>query len=84
MIQLTNLSKSFGGQTLFKNLNLKVTSNQKIGLIGRNGTGKSTLFKLILGEESYDEGEISIPKNYRIGTLRQHCLLYTSPSPRDS
>jgi ATP-binding cassette subfamily F protein 3 len=79
MIQLTNLSKSFGGQTLFKNLNLKVTSNQKIGLIGRNGTGKSTLFKLILGEESYDEGEISIPKNYRIGTLRQH-LEFTKPT----
>ena len=79
MIQLTNLSKSFGGQTLFKNLNLKVTSNQKIGLIGRNGTGKSTLFKLILGEESYDEGEIGIPKNYRIGTLRQH-LEFTKPT----
>ena len=79
MIQLTNLSKSFGGQTLFKNLNLKVTARQKIGLIGRNGTGKSTLFKLILGEESYDEGEISIPKNYRIGTLRQH-LEFTKPT----
>lgn len=79
MIQLTNLSKSFGGQTLFKNLNLKVTAHQKIGLIGRNGTGKSTLFKLILGEESYDEGEISIPKNYRIGTLRQH-LKFTKPT----
>ena len=72
MIQLTNLSKSFGGQTLFKNLNLKVLSNQKIGLIGRNGTGKSTLFKIILKEESYDDGEMSIPKNYKIGTLRQH------------
>ncbi len=79
MIQLTNLSKSFGGQTLFRNLNLKVTAHQKIGLIGRNGTGKSTLFKLILGEESYDEGEISIPKNYRIGTLRQH-LEFTKPT----
>ncbi len=72
MIQLTNLSKSFGGQTLFKNLNLKVIPNQKIGLIGRNGTGKSTLFKIILGEESFDDGELSIPKNYKIGTLRQH------------
>ncbi|WP_294951082.1 ABC-F family ATP-binding cassette domain-containing protein [Sulfurovum sp.] len=79
MIQLTNLSKSFGGQTLFRQLNLKVTPNQKIGLIGRNGTGKSTLFKLILGEESYDEGEISIPKHYRIGTLRQH-LEFTKPT----
>jgi len=72
MIQLTNISKSFGGQSLFKNLSLKVLSNQKIGFIGRNGSGKSTLFKIILGEESYDEGELSIPKNYKIGTLKQH------------
>ncbi|DAB40417.1 MAG TPA: ABC transporter ATP-binding protein [Sulfurovum sp. UBA12169] len=79
MIQLTNLTKSFGGQTLFRNLNLKLSQGQKIGLIGRNGTGKSTLFKIILGEESYDEGEVSIPKNYRIGTLRQH-LEFTKPT----
>jgi len=72
MIQITNLTKSFGGQTLFRNINLKMGSNQKIGLIGRNGSGKSTLFKIILNEESHDEGDISIPKNYKIGTLRQH------------
>ncbi len=72
MIQLTNLSKGFGGQTLFKNLNLQVLPNQKIGFIGRNGSGKSTLFKIILGEEGHDEGEVSIPKNYKIGTLKQH------------
>lgn len=72
MIQLTNLSKSFGGQTLFRDVNLKLASNQKIGFVGRNGSGKSTLFKIILGEESYDSGDVSIPKNYMIGTLRQH------------
>ncbi len=72
MIQFTNLSKSFGGQTLFSNINLKILPTQKIGLIGRNGSGKSTLFKIILGEEGYDEGELGIPKNYKIGTLRQH------------
>ena len=82
MIQLTNLSKSFGGQTLFKNLNLKVNSNQKIGLIGRNGTGKSTLFKIILDEESHDDGDVSIPKNYKIGTLKQH-LVFTEPTIRE-
>ncbi|MBU1667187.1 ATP-binding cassette domain-containing protein [bacterium] len=81
MIQLTNISKSFGGQTLFKDLNLKMTSNQKIGLIGRNGSGKSTLFKIILGEESYDEGDVTVPKNYKIGTLRQH-LEFTEPTVR--
>ena len=72
MIQLTNLTKSFGGQTLFKDINLKMSSNQKIGLIGRNGTGKSTLFKIILDEESHDSGEVLIPRNYKIGTLKQH------------
>lgn len=82
MIQLTNLSKSFGTQVLFKNLTLKVSHGQKIGLVGRNGTGKSTLFKIILGEEHYDEGEIVIPKNYRIGTLRQH-LQFTKPTIRE-
>jgi len=82
MIQLTNLSKNFGGQTLFKNLNLKMNSNQKIGLIGRNGSGKSTLFKIILDEESHDSGEVSIPKNYKIGTLRQH-LVFTKPTVKE-
>ena len=82
MIQLTNISKSFGAQTLFENLNLKVTPNQKIGFIGRNGTGKSTLFKMILGEESVDSGEISIPKHYKIGALKQH-LTFTKKSVRE-
>lgn len=82
MIQLTNLSKSFGGQTLFNDVNLKLNHGQKIGLVGRNGSGKSTLFKIILGEESYDSGEVAIPKNYRIGTLKQH-LVFTEPTVRE-
>ncbi len=82
MIQLTNLTKSFGEQTLFKNINLKMSSNQKIGLIGRNGSGKSTLFKIILDEESHDGGDVSIPKNYKIGTLKQH-LVFTEPTVRE-
>ena len=79
MIQITNLSKSFGGESLFYNMNLKVLPNQKIGLIGRNGSGKSTLFKIILNEESYDDGEVGIPKNYKIGTLKQH-LTFSYPT----
>ena len=82
MIQLTNISKSFGEQRLFTNINLKMNANQKIGLIGRNGSGKSTLFKIILGEESQDEGEITIPKNYKIGALRQH-LEFTEKTIRE-
>ena len=75
MIQLTNLAKSFGGQTLFNDVNLKLSHGQKIGFVGRNGSGKSTLFKIILGEESYDSGDVSIPKIYMIGTLRQHLVV---------
>ena len=82
MIQLTNLSKSFGGQTLFNDVNFKMQSQQKIGFVGRNGSGKSTFFKMILGEEPYDSGSISIPKNYRIGTLKQH-LVFTEPTVRE-
>jgi len=72
MIQLTNLSKSFGGDTLLREISLQVAPRQKIGFVGRNGSGKSTLFKIILGQESYDSGELSVPKNYRIGALKQH------------
>ena len=72
MIQLTNISKNYSSQELFNNLNFKLNSGNRVGLVGRNGSGKSTLFKLILGEESADSGEIIIPKNYKIGTLKQH------------
>jgi len=82
MIQLTNVAKSFGGQTLFNDVNLKLASNQKIGFVGRNGSGKSTLFKIILGEEDYDSGDVSIPKNYMIGTLKQH-LVFTEKTVRE-
>ena len=79
MIQLTNISKSYGTQDLFKSVNLRVASGDKIGLVGRNGSGKSTLFKLILDEEHHDDGEISIPKNYKIGSLKQH-LEFSEPN----
>lgn len=82
MIQINNLTKSYGGRVLFQDLDLKLFSGNKIGFVGRNGSGKSTLFKIILGEEPYDSGEIIIPKNYRIGTLRQH-LHFTHKTVRD-
>ncbi len=72
MIQLTNISKSFAKQELFSNLNFKLNSRNRVGLVGRNGSGKSTLFKIILDEEHIDGGEVSIPKNYKIGSLKQH------------
>ena len=82
MIQLSNIYKSFANQELFNNLNFKLNASNRIGLVGRNGSGKSTLFKLILGEESADSGEVIIPKNYKIGTLKQH-LTFSQKSLRE-
>ncbi len=72
MIELINISKSYPTGELYSDLNLRLNSGDKIGLVGRNGTGKSTLFKLILGEEHQDSGEIKFPKAYKIGALKQY------------
>ena len=72
MIQVQNLEKSFGLQTLFSEAGFQVGKGERIGLVGRNGSGKSTLFKIILGMEGFDSGNVNIPKNYSIGYLSQH------------
>ena len=71
MINIENLQKSFGGQVLFDGLAFKVNARERVGLVGRNGHGKTTLFRIIAGEEAYDGGALTIPKNYRIGMVRQ-------------
>jgi len=72
MIELVNIKKSYPTQDLYQDLNLRLNRGDKVGLVGRNGTGKSTLFKLILGEEHPDSGEVATPKNYKIGALKQY------------
>ena len=79
MIQAVSLAKGYGTQLLFENVSFTLGKGERVGLVGRNGSGKSTLFKILLGEESSDAGEIIIPKNYRIGTLKQH-LEFSAPS----
>jgi ATP-binding cassette subfamily F protein 3 len=71
MITVENLYKSFGGQVLFDGIGFKVNARERIGLVGRNGHGKTTLFRIIAGEEAYDSGTLTIPRNYRIGMVRQ-------------
>ena len=71
MIQAENLTKSFSGQVLFENISFKLNSRERLGLVGRNGHGKTTLFRLIIGTEHPDSGTIRSPKNYRIGYVRQ-------------
>ncbi len=72
MIGVENLYKSFASQVLFEGASFKLNPKERIGLVGLNGHGKTTLFRIIIGEESPDTGTISIPKNYRIGYVRQH------------
>ncbi len=72
MLQVNNLKKSYGKQVLFENAAFVVNPGERVGLVGRNGHGKTTLFHMILGEASPDSGEISFPNNYRVGHLSQH------------
>jgi len=71
MISIENVSKSFGGQVLFEGINFQINSRERIGLVGRNGHGKTTLFSMITGAQALNSGNIIIPKNYRIGHVRQ-------------
>jgi ATP-binding cassette subfamily F protein 3 len=71
MIKISNLAKAFGDQVLFTDLSLSVEKRERMGLVGRNGHGKSTLFRIILGEVEPDAGSVLIPKKYTIGHLDQ-------------
>lgn len=72
MIQIQNLSKSFGEQELLRNVTLQVGKGERVGITGRNGTGKSTLFRMLVGEDAPDSGSILVPRNYSLGYLQQH------------
>ncbi len=71
MIVVDNLSKSYAKQTLFESISFKVNKRERVGVVGRNGHGKTTLFRLITGEEEADSGTITMPRNYRIGYVAQ-------------
>lgn len=72
MIQINNLSKQFSDQILFEDISFNLQQGERCGLIGRNGSGKSTIFSMILGNQLPDQGTISIPKGYKISSLEQH------------
>ena len=74
MIQLTGAGKSFGHKLLFENLNWLITPQDRIGLVGANGTGKSTLLKILSGLETLDYGDISRGKGVSAGYLPQDGL----------
>ncbi len=71
LITLKDVKKIMGGNILFEKLNLELKPGEKLGLVGRNGSGKSTIFKLITGTEMCDDGQVFIRKQAKIGYLEQ-------------
>jgi ATP-binding cassette subfamily F protein 3 len=71
MIRVENLTKSFGDRLIFDGISFSLTSKQRVGLVGQNGHGKTTLFQMLNGDEQPDSGSIVIPKNYRIVYVQQ-------------
>lgn len=76
MITVENLSLSFNGTNLFKDVNLKFTPGNCYGIIGANGAGKSTFLKILCGELEPTTGSVSIPKNVRLSVLKQNHYAY--------
>lgn len=72
LLRLDNVYKSFGGTEVLCGVTFQVNPGDKIGLVGRNGAGKTTVFRLVCGEESADKGEIITARGLRIGLLGQH------------
>ena len=72
MLRIQHLTKSFGDQVIFEDVDLRLEAGERLALVGRNGSGKSTLFRMILGEEEPESGTITTPRGYRVGHLSQH------------
>ena len=71
MLLINDLTFRIGGRILLEGASASLPTGHKVGLVGRNGTGKSTLLKLILGDLTPESGGASIPRNARIGTVAQ-------------
>ena len=75
IVSVENLTKSFGEKLLFENVSFGIEAGQKIALISRNGAGKSSLIKIITGEEAPDSGKVTIGNNVRISYLPQNPVM---------
>jgi ATPase subunit of ABC transporter with duplicated ATPase domains len=71
MISFASVSKQYGKQVLFVDASFQLNPGEKAGLVGPNGSGKTTIFRMIVGDEAPDEGEVSVPKRLTIGYFRQ-------------
>ncbi|MGR3293260.1 MAG: ABC-F family ATP-binding cassette domain-containing protein [Candidatus Scalindua sp.] len=79
MISVQCVSKHYLEQVIFDDISFNLNPRERTALVGRNGHGKTTLFRMLTGQEQCDEGIIAVPKNYRIGYLSQH-INFTKPT----
>jgi len=75
MIDVAGLSKSYGARTLFEDVSLKLVAGERYGLVGANGSGKTTFLEIVAGDEPATEGTVKIAKTARVGVLRQDRFL---------
>jgi ATP-binding cassette subfamily F protein 3 len=71
MLKISDITYSVEGRTLLENTSVTIPTGHKVGLVGRNGTGKTTLFRIIRGEMILDTGTISLPRGWKIGGVSQ-------------
>ena len=71
MIAFSGVNKQYGRQILFVDAGFQINPGEKVGLVGPNGSGKTTIFRMIVGEEQPDDGEVSVPRKLTIGYFRQ-------------
>ena len=72
VISAQNLTLSFGEETIFSSLSFDVKNDEKVGLVGVNGAGKTSLFKILTGEYTPDSGAVFISKDIKVGYMEQH------------
>src|SRR5882757_9951491 len=75
MISTTNLGKEYGARVLFADVSLLLNDGARYGLVGANGSGKSTFLRVLAGDEEASEGSFNIPRRARMGVLRQDRFL---------
>lgn len=75
-ISLNNIEKYYGANLVLENIGFEIHSEDRIGIVGKNGCGKTTLFKIITGEENYDRGNMALRKGIKLGYLPQDSSIY--------
>jgi ATP-binding cassette subfamily F protein uup len=83
-LDVQKLTKSFGALVLFRDLSFSIAEGQKVGLIAKNGTGKSTLLSILSGKEGYDQGEIIFRRDLKVGMLEQSPVFDPAESVLDA